>query len=107
SPCATRSDLSYHARLYTADSQRGSGSLESPRLGRGAMTLAQYDGRRAQSSGLSPTQSSQSQTTEKDCRDRGDLCQYGKKDQEATASPTIKRLRIACKATVAIGAVSR
>ncbi len=60
----------------TADSQRGAGSLESPRLWRGAITLAQYDGRGAQSSGLSTAQSGQSHTTEKACRDRRHLCQY-------------------------------
>lgn len=71
------------------------------------MTLAQYDGRGAQSSGLSAAQSGQSQTAEKDCRDRRHCCPYEKKDQEATASPHIKRLRIAWKAPVAIGDVSR
>jgi hypothetical protein len=71
------------------------------------MALVQYDGRGAQSSGLSATQSSQSHTAKKDGRDRRHFCQYRKKNQEATASPNLKRLRIDCKATVAIGAVSR
>ena len=45
----------------------------------GAIALAQYDGRGAQSHGISAAQSGQSQTTKEDCRDRCHFRQYVKK----------------------------
>jgi hypothetical protein len=67
SACATSPNISTSTGLYAADGPRGSGRLARPRLWRGAAALTQYDGRGAESSGLSAAQSSQSQTTKKDC----------------------------------------
>ena len=76
SPCATRPDVSHDPGLYAADGQSGSGGLESPRLSRGPIALAKYDGRRAQPDGLSAPQSGQSQAAKEDCRDRRHFRQH-------------------------------
>ena len=71
------------------------------------MARAQYQGRGAQSSGLPAAPSGQSQTAKKERRDRCYFDSYGKKEQQATAALTLKRLSLDWKATVASGAVSR
>src|SRR5262249_11107026 len=107
SPCATRPDVSYHAGLHAADGQGSAGSLGCPRLERGAMALAESHGGGAPSDGLSVAQSGQSQTPKKNGWNRCHVCEYRKKDQEATASSSIKRLSSDGKATEVIGEVSR
>jgi hypothetical protein len=71
------------------------------------MALAQDAGRGPQAPGLSVAQSGHSPTAKAEQRDGRHFRQHGKKAQEATTSDTSTRLRIACKATVHIGAVSR
>jgi hypothetical protein len=99
--------VSHHPGLYAPDGASGSGNLESPRVWGRPIALAQYDGRGAQSHGISAAQSGQSPTAKADGRDRRHCRPYGKKDQQAAASQRVKRVRSDCKATVPIGAGSR
>jgi hypothetical protein len=71
------------------------------------MARTESHGGGAQSDGLAVAQRAQSPTAKKECWDWGHVGAYWKKDQEATASPSLKRLRSACNATGALGDVSR
>ena len=69
--------------------------------------LAEYDGRGAQSPGLSAAHREQSHTAKDDGRDRGSWCSHRKKDHQAAAAQRGTRLRIEGKAPVSRGEGAR
>src|SRR5712691_3989675 len=105
--CATRPHVSHERHLHAADGPSGLEGAASAGLSRGTIALTQYHGRRPQSDGVSVAQGGQGEAPKEAQRDRRDLRQYQKKDDQAVSSGSVKRWSIDGKAIVKIGEFSR